>query len=232
MAKGESSFNTGEVTKKKYNFNPFKAGDYELKLLAETVENRKAEVTKKRPNPMPYISLAFEALGTGEDGGKNKRVYHMLFCSLKPDKNGVQMPVRADQIKGLADALNSHPNLPSITVNGIECVSPLAVKKWLEKHDGEVVKAHVKVQKGTDEYPNPKNAIDEFFEPEEEGGEGEEAEGEEDESDEEGEEGEESDEEGDEGEEEGEEEADEEDELEKAAKKPSGKKLIKKKGKK
>lgn len=215
MAKGESGFNTGSVEKKKYNFKPFAQGDYELKLLGETADVRKAAVTKKRPNPLPYVALAFEALGTGEDGGKNKRVYHNLFCSLNPDKNGVQMPARADQIKGLADALGSHPTLPSTMVNGVECINPLVVKKWLEKHDGEVMKGHVRIQKGTDEYPDPKNVISEFFEPEEE-----------DEESEKGEEGEEDEEEAEEGEE-------EVDELEEEVKKPkSGKKPIEKAGKK
>jgi hypothetical protein len=167
MAKGETTFSTGKVEKKRYAFTPIKAGDYELKILGDSAEVRTAEPSKKNPNPMPRVNFAVEALGSGEDGGSNRKVFHTLWCSLKADKNGVVGPARADQLKGLADALGKDANIAIKTIKGQECLDPIALKKWLEKQDGEVVKGHVRIQKGTAEYPQDRNVISEFFEPEE-----------------------------------------------------------------
>ena len=161
MAKGERTFDSSKTEKKKFNFAPFAAGDYDLKLRGD-----KAEIKKKAtdPNAFPYVSVAFEALGTAEDGGKNRLTWHMFFLRMKPGKDGSVMPQRADQLKGLADALATPIKADIIQVHGEDCVSAKQVVEWLKSNDGTVVRGHVKVQAGSKDYPEPKNVISEFFE--------------------------------------------------------------------
>jgi len=166
MAKGEKTFNSSQVEKKKRTYEPFPPGEYDLKVLGDTVEIRKAEPSKKNPTPVSYVSCGFEALGTGVDGGKNKRVYHNFFCKMEPGKDGIVTPECADQIKGFADALGAALKASIVEESGIEVISQLAVKKFIEAHDGDVVRAHVGIQKGTKDYPDPKNVIKEFIESE------------------------------------------------------------------
>ena len=240
MAKGSKTFSLSNTDKKKRSFEPFPAGDYDLKILANTVEIKTPAVTKERPNPIPYVNVAFEAIGTAQDGGKNRRVYHMFFCSLKPGKDGIVSPATVDQLKGFADALGDQPDMKIIEVGDTECVSQLAVKKFIEEHDGEVVRAHVAIQKGSKDYPDPKNVIKEFIETDESSGsddeedepeEDEESDAEETDEDESDDEGDEDsdDEDEDEGDEEDDDDEDEEDDLAKATKKKAPAKSAKKK---
>jgi len=240
MAKGESTFNLGKMDKKKRSFEPFKAGDYDLKLIGDTIEIRKPDPSKKpdpkRDPPVSYVTCGFEALGSAsEEGGKNRRVYHSFYTRLKPGKDGIITPQCVDQIKGLADGFGdaSKVDLKVTSENEQEVFSVISIKKYLESHDGDVVRARVGVQKGTKDYPNPRNRIEEFFEADEE------REDEEDESEEDEDEGEESDDEGDEDEGDDEEDSDEDededeseddeedDDEEEPAPKPK-KKLVKK----
>lgn len=169
MAKGEKTFNLGDVQKSKRSFEPFPAGDYDLKLRGQDVEIRKADSKDGKPT-FSYVSLAFDALGTGKDGGKDRRVYHMLFLRLKPGKDGLVSPALADGLKGLADALGDTPNLPTVEQNGEDIINPKAVVQFLKNHDGNVVRAHVSIQRGNKQYPGDKNKVDEFFAADEEGG--------------------------------------------------------------
>jgi len=241
MAKGESTFNLGKVDKKKRTFEPFPAGDRDLKLLGDTIEIKKPDLSKKpdpkKDPPVSYVSVAFEALGTAqEEGGKNRRAYHSFYTRLKPGKDGIITPQCVDQIKGLADGFGDASNidLKVVEENGQQVLSVLSIKKYLESHDGDVVRARVGIQKGTKDYPNPRNRIEEFFDAEE----GSEREDEEDESEEDEDESDESEDtdegdedEGDEDESDDEDEDEDEDEEEPAPKKKSVKKPLKKKSK-
>jgi hypothetical protein len=237
MAKGEMSFSTGSVDKKKRTFEPFPAGDRELKIIGDSVEIKKPQPSAKNPKPVSYVNFRAVALGTGVDGGKDRSVFHMLFTRMEPGKDGIITPHCVDQLKGLCDALGDDGTFPIIEENGQKVVSPLAIKKYLQKHNGDTLMAHVAIQKGSKDYPNPKNVIKEFLAE----GEGEASSEDEDESEsedesEETDDAEESDEEGESEDEGDEDEADDdepeedEDELEKAAKAKKAKKL--KKGKK
>lgn len=167
MAKGESKFDMKAIDKKKRTFQPIPAADYDLKLLGDTVEIKKADPSEKNPKPISYVNVAFEALKSAKEGGRNQRVYHRLFLSLKPGKDGMISPQLADGLKGLGDALGSLPSLDTVTVEATdgetEMVSPLAVKKWLMGKDGEVVRGHVKIKAGSKGYADS-NVIAEFFE--------------------------------------------------------------------
>jgi hypothetical protein len=225
MAKGEQSFKAGGDKAKKRTFDPFEAGDRDLKVMAETVEIKKADPSKKNPKPVSYINCAFEALGTAlEEGGKNRRVYHRFFTKMEPGKDGIVTPETVDQINGLLRALGREVDLPIVEEAGQKVVSPLAIKKFLQSIDGEVVKARVGIQKGTAEYPDPKNVIKEFYEQ----GEGEDDEADDSEEDEEkNEESEDEDEdegEGEDSDDEGDEDEDEDEDLKKALAKKKNKK--------
>lgn len=233
MAKGEM-FLSGKVQKKKFSNEPIPAADYDLKILGDTAEIRTAEVTKERPNPVPYVSFALEAMGSAkEEGQRNRRVYHSLFLNMTPRKDGSLSPQMADQVKGLADALGDQLKASIITVNGVKCISAKEVKQWIENHTGEVVRGHVKIQRGTSEYPDPKNVIAEFFEKDDASEESEEEESEDEETEETDEAEEDSDDDSDDededeaDEEDEDEDTDDEDDLKKAAKKPAKKKAKK-----
>jgi hypothetical protein len=217
MAKGSKTISLGSTDKKKRSFEPFPAGDYDLKILGDTVEIKTPNPSKRNENPVSYVSLGFEALGTAaEDGGKNRRLYHSFWCKTAPGKDGIASFQCVDQLKGFADAIGDQPELKVIEQAGQEVISQLDVKKFLQSHDGDVVRAHVAIQKGSKDYPDPKNVVKEFMESEESADEDEDED--EDEKDEETDD----DEDGDDDESD-----DDDDELEKAVKKP-----LKKKGKK
>lgn len=164
MAKGEASFGFGNKEKKRYSFEPFSARDCDLKLLGESIEIRKSQ---NNPESFSRVSCAFLALGTADEGGKDKRVFHDFYVRLKEDKNGVKTVLRADQIKGFADGVGKQPDFPLATQNGEKILSPQAVVKWLKSFDGEVVRGHVRVKAGSKDYPEARNVISEFFDAEE-----------------------------------------------------------------
>lgn len=182
MAKGQAVWNSAEQEVVKYSFKPFPAGDYELKLLGETVDIRTSKAGRK------YLSLGFQALGTAKltENSNDSRVYHMLFLGLTPDKRGKLTPNRADQLKGLLDALGEQRKFAAVPNGGGDMLDIRAISKFLKEKDGEVVEAHVRIQKGDKDYPNDKNVIDYFIaadeagEKEEEGDEDEELEDDED----------------------------------------------------
>lgn len=249
MAKGEKQFSTQGREARRFESKPFPEGDYQLKVLGETFEIRKPEPktdkkTGKLKPSLPYINGAYEVLGTGQEGGKNRRVYGTLFLSQKPsDKDGSVMSDRADQLVGLARALGEElEGIIIIEVQGIDVIGPKGVLAWIKAHDGAVINAHVKISKERTDPDSGKtysarNEI-EFFIPSEEGG----LESEEEDEDEETEEGEEesdstedtdeTEDAEDEDEESDTEETEEEEEApKKKSSKPVQKKVVKKKGK-
>lgn len=176
MAVGEKSFSTSSVEKTKRNFDPVKQGDWDLKLLKQ-VDIRTAEPKKilKGPNkgqmskPLPRVSIRFEILESAVDGGKNKLYFHDLYTSLVPDNGGVIAATGADQLKGLADALGSEADIPMVlytpkgTTEKVKCLDARALKAWVESNADAVVRAHLRIQAGTPDYPEAKNKLTEFF---------------------------------------------------------------------
>ena len=153
MAKGEKTFSTLGREVRRYTSEPFPAGDYQLKILGDTFEIRKAETkVDKDGNEVPtfsYINGAFEVLGTGEDGKRNRRVYHNFFLRQKPGKDGSVMSDRADQIVGLARGLGVEiEGISMVQQNGEDIIGPKSLLKWLQSQDGAVVDAHIKVARG------------------------------------------------------------------------------------
>lgn len=175
MATGERGFSTADTKKTKRNFDPIPAGDYDFKLLGKqaeirVAEPRKNEKTGKMSQPVPRVSLRFEALDTAAEGGKNKLLFHDLYTSMVPDKGGILAPTGADQLKGLADGLGVEADIPfqMYTPKGsttpIKILNPRVLLEWIKAHDGQVVRAAIKIQAGTKDYPEPKNKLTEFFE--------------------------------------------------------------------
>lgn len=167
MAVGQRKFQSRDVVIKKFSSEPFPAGEYELKLETES-----ASVGKKdEPGKFPYVNCRFRALGTaGAEGGKDRLLFHMLFTSLKPMKNGGLMVENANQSIALARAMGQE--LEDVGINIKEqkdetgqtqgYLDPQALLQWLKNNDGVIVKARVKIQK--DKEYGDKNVVD-FFEP-------------------------------------------------------------------
>jgi hypothetical protein len=167
MAVGQRTFESRDVVVKKFSSEPFPAGEYDLKLETEA-----ASVGKKdEPGKFPYVNIRWRALGTAsQEGGKDRLLFHMLFTSLKPMKNGGLMVENANQIVAMARAMGQEIGDAGIGLksqkdeNGQmqDYLDPQAVLQWVKNNDGVVVKAKVKVTKSK-EYGD-KNEID-FFEP-------------------------------------------------------------------
>ena len=237
MATGEKTFSTRGQQVSKPDFKPFPAGEYELKLLGDTWEQRVADGTGK----LPYLNGRVEVLGTAkEDGGKNRQVFHRFFLDLTPTKNGTPMTNMGAGIVAFAKAIPEE--MSGITVltkpkgeEGVpaDILSPKSVLAWLKAHDGVVVKAYIKIEKSTDY--GDRNVIGYFVEGEGSIDDGDEVDEDEvDETDDESELDEESDEETDESDEDEGEEDEDEDESPvppPKKKKPAGKPVAKKKGK-
>jgi len=160
MATGERTWSTqGKEAKKFEGFKPIPPGEYELKL-----NNDWAQKVADGEGKVPYLNGSFTALNTG-DGGKDRKIFVMFFLDLTPGKDGTAMCERANGLLGFAKALGTNLNVPVVTMNGKELLSPAAVKKFLASNDGSTVRASVKIEKGTGGYAD-KNRIEFFVESE------------------------------------------------------------------
>lgn len=169
MAKGQSTFDLRNGKKEKREFEPFEAGDKDLKLRGNSCEIRTAKPSERNPKPTPRIAVTFEALGTAkEEGDKNKVVFHDFHLSTVPGKDGKMMPMLVDGIKGFCDALGKFPSLEEIVHEGSgkKILDPKRLLSWLKEQDGEVVRARIGLQAASKEWP-AKNIVKEFYEPEE-----------------------------------------------------------------
>ncbi len=141
-------------------------GDYEL-----VVDTSKAAIKKSENNPeaIPRVSFAFKVPEIQTATGGSRLVFHDLYLSLKPGKNGQVMPERIDGLYGLARAFGEEvPEFDIIdvqTVSGstVESLNSKQVLSWLKEHDGASVRGHVRIEKGTGGY-NDKNKISAFEE--------------------------------------------------------------------
>lgn len=204
------SSDKGEVTK--MSFSPLPAGDYKLKVKRGW-EIRKSD--NANSSQLRYANGSFEVLDSAQkEGGKNRKVFHSFYVDLTPGSDGVVMPDRSGQLKDFARAVGQTISPPIIeqlknnpkdgSKKKVQTLSPKAIVEFMNNLDGEVVEAHIKVEK--DQNGNPQNRVEFFVE----------AEGSDEESNDEGSEDEESELDGDESEGELEEDGESEDEDESA----------------
>lgn len=166
---GERTWSTKGKQVQKFEFKPFPVGEYPLVLDCSKIEIKK----KQEPGKFPYINIAFTAQGTAlTEGGKDRKVFHRFFVSLKPGKDGNVMPERGNQIMGLAKGFGEE--LEGVRIlrmkdengNDVDVLDPKGIVAWLKARDGQTVMGRVKIQKGNTEYPNDKNEVDYFMEAE------------------------------------------------------------------
>ena len=175
---GEVGYSSQGRIPVRMSFEPFAAGDYRLQVLA-----RSAEIKIAKQSGVPYVTVPFLALGSGKDGGKDRRVFHNFWLSLEPGKNGTPPVDGADQILGLSKGLGVDLNFgPEAVIKKtkkmddgdsktINILDPRAVLEWIQTYDMAEVPAHVKVRKGgknpdTGEQYNDQNVIAYFIESE------------------------------------------------------------------
>lgn len=161
---GEMTFDLGAQQTYRFTSEPLDPKpEYQFKLLGE----KSAVKKKEEPGKFPYVEIPIEVLGTAKkEGDRNRVLFHRLFCSLKPDRNGKIMVARQDQAAGLAQAAGqtSVPvpmvNLPTGEVNETtgeavtqRCLNPQALQQWVKGMDGKIVKGKVKTKPAKDGYP-------------------------------------------------------------------------------
>ena len=168
MAKGEKRFSTRGREARKFDSTPPPPGEYDMKLRGS-----EAKVGKKNePGSFPYVSLPIELLGTGQDGGKNRVIFHMFFCSLKPGKDGSLMAERADQLVGLSKAAGTDIDVGTLTLrdadgNPQDCLNPADLVKWLKENDGITIRGKTRIQAGDEKRGyGPKGVVSYFIESE------------------------------------------------------------------
>ena len=158
MAKGESTWSSKGEQVKKVSFEPLPAGWYELKL-GGPIEVRKAAGEGK----FSRLSVRFSALGTGQNGGKDRIVFHDFYLRTEPNEKGTVLVKMGGQLVDFTKALGDDVDgAPLRKENGEAIIDPLWLKKWLENREGEVVKGRVKVEK--DQNGEPRNKLTEFEE--------------------------------------------------------------------
>jgi hypothetical protein len=148
--KGES-FSTKGKQAKKMTRRLCPIGSYDLKLRTD-----KAEVKKSEASGRSRVSVAFEALKSDPDGGKNFFVYHDFHLGLTPGKDGTPMVERANQLVGFARASGTDFNVPTVNVTVTpdpkdpdtqiteRALNAQEVLKILKGLDGTIVKGQVK----------------------------------------------------------------------------------------
>lgn len=159
--KGETSWNPQGKAVKKFSFEALPAGDYELAL-----DTSKAEVRKSQnPGSFPRVAVCFRALGTGQDGKKDRLVFHDFYIRTEPNDKGTVLVEMSGQILQFMQALGTLSNMPVTNVSGEAVLDPIQLLKWLKNRDGEVVKGRLKVEK--DQNGENRNRIQFFIEAEE-----------------------------------------------------------------
>lgn len=159
MATGEKTWSSRGKTPAKFESKPIPEGTYDLKINGDWTQ-KVAEGEGK----VPYLSGSFTALGTGANGGKDRRVFHLLFLELTPNKNGgPSMAEKANGVLGLVRGLGTEINPRVTTYNGKEMMTPADIKQFLLANEGAVVQALVKIEAGKNGYAD-KNRIEFFVE--------------------------------------------------------------------
>lgn len=166
MAKGESTWSSKGVKTVKFNSTPLAPGEYDLRI-----DPTWAQACATGEGKVPYLKGSFTALNTAtSEGGKDRKVFHNIFIELTPDKNGVPMATRGNNILGLARALGLElEDAPTVTLSGKELLAPAYCKQFVLNNEGSVVKAKIKIEKGTNGFEDQNRIV--FFveaEPQEE----------------------------------------------------------------
>lgn len=181
MAAGELKWSSKGKDVQKFDRTPVTAGDYDLKINAKDISQKKGT----EPGKVPYISLPLEVLGTAtSETGKNRKVFCNIFLHMTPSpKDGKNMLERQGGLLDLAKSLGQDLELGGIKVRyqkydvknqpdgemtQIVIAKPSEVLEFLKSLDGTVVRGHVKVEKGSGGY-DPSNKVD-YFIPSEDAG--------------------------------------------------------------
>ena len=169
MTTGEKTFTTAGRTVVAPKMELIPPGTYTLKLGSDATIKQ-----SKNPGKCPYINISFEVMGTStKEGGKNRRVFHMLLLSMNPGADGVLNIERPSGLLALARALGTE-------IEGVEYIeqdatndkgeavklvylNPAQVVEWLKNFAGSEVQGAVKTQRGTEEYPDDKSVISRFL---------------------------------------------------------------------
>ncbi len=168
---GERTFSTAGRAVKAKEFPLIPPGNHAGPMGSDS-EIGKAD----RYDAVPYVKVSFSVNGTAlKEGGKDQRVFHMLFLSLVPGKDGEINTDREDGITALAQAMKT-------TVEGVEIVerevtnaetgetkkleylNPKQVQEWLKSFAGVEVPFRIKTEKGTGDF-NDKSKIQKFLLP-------------------------------------------------------------------
>lgn len=168
MSEGERNFSSRGRTTHKYDNTPPPKGSYEGKL--RTADAKVDRSTNPKSAGLPYIgNWSIELLGTAiEDGGRNKRVFHSLFCSLEPGDDGKVLVDKADQAVALAMALGEELSMGTVEAKRndgkrVMILSPQELCAWLKQQDGRLVKLETKVRAAKGEY-SARAEVDFFIE--------------------------------------------------------------------
>jgi hypothetical protein len=161
MAKGETTWSSKNATVKKSNFEPVPPGDYELKLDASKADVRKAQGEGK----FPRVAVAFTVVGSAKGGGRDRLVFHDFYVRIQPNEKGNVLVEMSGQIVAFAKALPAEVNVKTTMFNGERILDPIALKKWLQNRDGEIVKGRVRIEKDLNN--EPRNRIASFEEADE-----------------------------------------------------------------
>lgn len=161
---GEKTFSAGGRSVTKFQFTPPKPGDYDLKIRGSSV----AIGCKQEPGAVPYVKVQLEALGSADEGGRNKILFHMFWLSTEPGAGGKAPVDFGGQITDLLKAMGEDAALPLRVHNAnvkvgkdasgnyetvtkdIDIIDPEALKKFLADHDGMIVRGKVRNRKRDD----------------------------------------------------------------------------------
>lgn len=166
---GEKTFSTTGRTVVNPQTELIPPGTYTLRIGSD------ATIKKgQKSDSVPRVDVSFEVLGTATtEGGKNRRVFHMLLLSMTPGKDGQLNTDRPGGLTALARCLGTE-------VEGVEVVmqdavndkgepvklaylNPAQVAEWVKSFAGTEVQATIKTQKGTAEYPTDRSIISRFL---------------------------------------------------------------------
>ncbi len=164
---GERTFSTSGRTVVSKDFPLLPNGLYGGAILGSDITIGRSD----KPGSVPYINFSVEAKDTAAtEGGKNQRVFHRLFLSVLPGRDGTLNTDRdggiTDLAKGLGTDLDDVKIIDEqVTVDGEEktlsYLNPKEVVEWLKAQVGIPLTMRVKTEKGTNGYKD-KNVIAKF----------------------------------------------------------------------
>lgn len=170
-ATGERTFSTAGRSVKEKTFPVIPAGNHEGPLGADA-----STACADGWDKVPYVKYSLGAKGTAmSEGGKDQRVFGMLFLSITPGKDGEVNTERPDGIVALAQALGTElegveiverevTNPENGETKKLEYLNPKQVVEWLKSFAGTDVKYRTKIEKGTGGYSD-KAKIQKFLLP-------------------------------------------------------------------